>query len=303
MAMRIKKTGGVWEPNEWPVYFIASNVERLIHAAPAVQFMLAAVNELEDESSFNRVRGFIDAGKSVLIDSGVYTLAMDHARAHELSHNEALGLPPDKVDGFHHLLEIYVEIIGKLGAKSWGYIEIDQGGRENKIKTRTKLERLGLRPIPVYHPMNDGWEYFDYLAQRYDRICFGNVVQADTVTRKRLIATAWERRRKYPHLWIHALGLSPTELTTAFPINSCDSSTWMSGVRWGVHKATIAHGNASDLPGGFIYDTKSHREHARGNIKAALMCGYDATMTLRQMQATAAEQVRELQADIGLFAP
>ena len=62
------------------------------------------------------------------------------------------------------------------------------------------LEQMGLRPIPVYHPFNDGWDYFDYLAERYDRICFGNVVQADRETRKRLVATAWERHRKYPHL-------------------------------------------------------------------------------------------------------
>jgi hypothetical protein len=30
-------------------------------------------------------------------------------------------------------------------------------------------------------------------------------VQADRFTRIRLIATAYERKRKYPHLWIHLL--------------------------------------------------------------------------------------------------
>jgi hypothetical protein len=52
------------------------------------------------------------------------------------------------------------------------------------------LEQMGLRPIPVYHPFNDGWHYFDYLAERYDLVCFDNVVQADRETRKRLVATA-----------------------------------------------------------------------------------------------------------------
>jgi len=299
--MKIKKTGGAWDPHLWPIYFVASNVDRLRYALPTLQFILVAVNELEDASSLRNVANFICAGKNVLIDSGVYALAMDHARAHDMSHNEALGLPPDKVDGFDKLFELYVAVMKRFGDASWGYIEIDQGGRDNKIKTRTRLEKLGLRPIPVYHPMNDGWDYFDYLAQRYDRMCFGNVVQADMATRKRLIATAWERRRKYPHLWIHALGLTPTELTTAFPMNSCDSSTWISGLRWGVHKATIAHGSASDLPGGFIYDLKADGQAARGNVKATMMCGYDAAITRRQMLATAAEQREELGADIGLF--
>ena len=58
-------------------------------------------------------------------------------------------------------------------------VEVDQGGRENKIKTRARLEKMGLRPIPVYHPLNDGWDYFDYLAENYDRICMGNVVNAE----------------------------------------------------------------------------------------------------------------------------
>jgi hypothetical protein len=93
-------------------------------------------------------------------------------------------------------------------------------------------EEHGLAPIPVYHPLNDGWDYFDTLAQRYDRICMGNVVQASPSARKRLITTAWERHRKYPHLWIHLLGYTPHQTLNALPMDSCDSSTWLSGVRW-----------------------------------------------------------------------
>jgi hypothetical protein len=33
----------------------------------------------------------------------------------------------------------------------WGYIELDKGGRENKLRTRTRLHNHGLNPIPVYH--------------------------------------------------------------------------------------------------------------------------------------------------------
>ena len=147
--------------------FAASNVERMKHASPFLEFMLLAVNELGTDTMQDEVEHQIDLGKHVLIDSGVYALAMNHAKDHGLSHNEALGLAPEKVDGFAHLFELYVSVMKRFGAGSWGYIEIHQGGRENKIKTRAKLERLGLRPIPVYHPLNDGWEYFDYLAERY----------------------------------------------------------------------------------------------------------------------------------------
>ena len=61
-----------------------------------------------------------------------------------------------------------------------------------------QAESLGLKPIPVYHPLLDGWDYFDELAAQYDRICFGNIVQAPAATRIRLLHTLWERHRRYP---------------------------------------------------------------------------------------------------------
>lgn len=237
----IKATGGNWSPQDWPIYFVASSPEYMERAKDDNNHMLFAVNEMKTDAGADLVEGYMDAGTRVLIDSGVFWLSTQHAKANDLSMDEALSLAPDRVDNFDWLFERYVELMRRFGDKSWGYIEIDQGGRENKIKTRRRLEGLGLRPIPVYHPFNDGWDYFDYLAERYDRICFGNVVQADAATRKRLLATAWERRRKYPHLWIHLLGLTPGAAFTSLPLTSCDSSTWISGPRWGVHPVYAAN--------------------------------------------------------------
>ena len=178
--------------------------------------LLCAVNEIGGDGAVDTLAGWAEAGNSVFIDSGVFSLTNEHARAHNMTMDQVLGLPPADIDGFDELFTKYVAIIKKLGDKVWGYIEIDQGGRDNKIKTRARLEALGFAPIPVYHPFVDGWDYFDELAQGYDRICFGNVVQADRDTRKRLLATAWERRRKYPHLWIHLLGLTSTRCAMRF---------------------------------------------------------------------------------------
>ncbi len=197
------------------------------------------------------------------------------------------------------LFDKYVAIINEFGDQLWGYIEIDQGGRENKIKTRAKLEGLGLRPMPVYHPFNDGWDYFDYLAQRYDRICFGNVVMADAATRKRLCATAWERRRRYPRLWIHLLGMTPSETLTAFPINSCDSSTWVGGLRWDQQHTHIAN-KSIELGNGFTYVLAS-KEPTTGNAgwdKAVKLSGYNANMLSRTMLRIADDYERELGANV-----
>lgn len=297
----MKLTAGKWDKTDWPTYFIASNIPSLLPAAATNKWMLVAINELEGPQAVQGVRDFIADGHSIFIDSGVFALSTAHADAHGITMDQALSMPPDRVDGFAELFDRYVKLLTEFGDQAWGYIEIDQGGRENKIKTRQRLEALGLRPIPVYHPFNDGWDYFDNLAENYDRICFGNVVQADPETRKRLVATAWERRRRYPHLWIHMLGLTPSELTNAYPVNSCDSSTWLSGVRWGTLRAMVANRAAWETGQGFMYQPGADAQGPRGNHKAKLLGGYEATMVRRTMHALADEQREVLGVDIGLF--
>lgn len=300
-AHDLKLTGGKWDPAAWPVYFIASDVDTLGRVQQYHRYLLIAVNEIRD-TEIETVREFVEkSGCAVFIDSGVFNLSTRHAAKHDLTMDQALSLAPADVDGFDDLFEKYVRLAAEFGEQVWGYIEIDQGGKANKIKTRTRLESLGLRPIPVYHPLNDGWDYFDELASQYDRICFGNLVQADIATRKRLLATLWERRRKYPHLWIHALGVTASELAVAYPCNSCDSSTWLSGIRWGQHDAKAANKRLWSLGEGFNYDREAEVESPRGHRQAVRLAGYDAGMVSRTMRIIRHDQERGLAADIGMF--
>lgn len=223
----------MFDPNAPFVYFIASGTNSLEQGQKSHNNLLIAVNEINSTEQEASVTRWLADGKNVFIDSGVFNLAMEHARRHHVSHDAGLSMAPDEIDGFAELYDKYIDLIRRVGDQTWGYIEIDQGGRENKIKTRTRLEAEGLTPIPVYHPLMDGWDYFDYLAERYDRICFGNLVAANRATRLRLVATAWQRMRRYPNLWVHLLGLTPNEWLNAFPPSSADSSSWLAAVRWG----------------------------------------------------------------------
>lgn len=121
-----------------------------------------------------------------------------------------------------------------MGDRLWGAIELDQGGVEHKPRTRARIEEeFGITPIPVYHPLLDGWDYYDDLASGYDRICFGNLVKASPPLRLRLVHTASERARGYPYLWTHLLGVYPNENVLAMPLRgSCDSSSWLTSERW-----------------------------------------------------------------------
>lgn len=287
----MKQTGGKWNPAEGNIYFIAAYRKCLMHGMKAHPYILSAVNEIKNDEDLEwLVETVKDSQVRVLVDSGVFALANGHAVAHDITMDEALALAPSQIDGFDELYRRYSSIVEAVGNVVWGYIEIDQGGRDNKIKTRAKLEAAGFRPIPVYHPFNDGWDYFDELASNYDRICFGNIVQADSETRKRLLATAWERKRKYPHLWIHLLGLSPNERLNAYPIDSCDSSGWLANCRWRRTLQAVTAGKAfSDADERTGYQLGSDAESDIGSQKAKQMGGYDAEHMQRNWRGLIAD--------------
>lgn len=283
---KIRTGGQLFDPRDPNVYFLAANSENMEVASQVHDYLLIAVNEIKNTGDEQRILGWLGQGKRVFIDSGIFHLTNEHARAHNVSMDHALGLAPEEIDGFEALWNRYIDIVKRIGEQSWGYIELDQGGLENKRRTRARLEALGLRPIPVYHPLNDGWDYFDELASRYDRICFGNVVQADAPTRKKLVATAWERHRQYPDLWIHLLGMTPSEQLYAMPINSGDSSSWLASLRWAAGYTEFAAGKTlGHMPKDFRYVLGTERDDPAGRAKAALMSAYGASMMQRNWRA------------------
>jgi len=249
----MKKTGGSqYDPTDRGIYFLAGHFN-----FPLMQgrhkYLLTAINEFTS-SSYATIQSLIDQGLVIFCDSGVYSFAMEIARAKGCNLYEVFRLPPDDLPGFNDLVEKYCKIIGDVGEKLWGYVEIDLGGVEGKRRIRAELERRGLRPIPVYHPVNDGWDYFDELASQYDRICLSNSVIETTYIRLRLLRTIEERRKKYPNLWIHILGLTPSELQIAYPLDSADSSSWLSSVRWGGYQERVCVRRFGDMPLNFRYD-------------------------------------------------
>lgn len=248
---KVTKTAGTWD-RKWPVYFSAVGHAWFAVAAKWINHVLIPVNQMDSEKLFSDVKEAIDRGVHVMLDSGIFSLTQAYAAKHGVSMDVALKVPPDKIDGFDDLMAIYMRVARELGPTSWGYVELDQGGRENKIKMRASLEEQGLRPIPVYHPLNDGWDYFDYLAERYDRICFGNVVEANKFTRHRLLTTAFERAARYPHLWVHTLGVTPNEWVTAVQLHSSDSSSWEGLYRWGTGSIRCAGEVFGEWPPQFV---------------------------------------------------
>lgn len=271
-AEPVALTAGTFDRTARNMYFTASDAKTQDVGSRHHSCVLIAVNELLSPANEKYLETWLDNGCTVFLDSGIYWLTNEHVRAHPgMSMDDALALPPDQIDGFDELFDRYVYLCRRYGDRLWGYIELDQGGMANKRRTRARLEDMDLRPIPVYHPFNDGWDYFDELAETYDRMCFGNVVQANRPQRKRLVATAWERHRRYPNLWIHLLGLTPNEWLLGMPVDSADSSAWLSSVRWSGYKETAALRTLGSLPRDFQYELAGDAGGDRGSRKAVAM--------------------------------
>ena len=279
-------TDGRWDSADRPAYVLAGD-GRLTRTGDPHSFVLIAVNEMVTRGGDLKPRAreamdrLLAAGASVLIDSGVFWLTNEHKRAHDITMDEALGLAPSDIDGFDWLWESYQAVHAEFREVAWGFIELDQGGREHKRATRAKLEALGINPMPVYHPLNDGFDYFDELAGSYDRLCFGNIVQASAPTRLRLLHTLAERHRAYPELWVHVLGFTPNAWVNALSLDSCDSSTWMTSVRWGPPTEFSMGKTVKGLGRGYVYRLSSEEHGERGSGQATYMSAVIASMAQR----------------------
>ena len=256
----MKATGGAWDRDDWPVCFCASVLGALEVTVKHHPYILVAVNEMLAPGTYRAGRAalerWIAGGAKVFLDSGVFWLTNEHKRAHGMTMDQALALAPNEIDGFDELFARYVELCRAYGDSLWGYVELDQGGKDRKRVTRARLQdEYGLSPIPVYHPLNDGRDYFDELVEGYDRMCFGNVVQASPGTRRRLLHMMWEVRARHPDCWIHLLGVRPTEMLLAYPAQSVDTSSYLAALRWAhdtVRTSTMLKA-VSNFPPNFAY--------------------------------------------------
>lgn len=253
--------GGTFDAADRHCYFIAGDRKVPAGGEPH-QYALVAATQLQAKTAMDSFHNLLDSGAKVFLDSGVFALTADFVRRTGRPVADAFAMPPEELPGFHELLDHYVGLARKYEQHLWGYVELDLGGVEGKRRMRARLEAQGLRPIPVYHPLFDGWDYFDELAEGYDRLCWANMADGDRVRRKRMVATAWERHRRYPDLWLHLLGWTPNDWAAGMPADSADSSSWLSSVRWGTEHGSGYLRRVGTLPLNYRYATGNQVQKA-----------------------------------------
>ena len=122
-------TGGAFDPEAPTQYFIASNPSQMLRVPH--EYVLVAVNELDTPKQRETIDRILDTDKKVFLDSGIFNLAMSHARKHDVSHDVGLSMPPEEIDGFNELWDLYGTIATTYADRIWGIVELDQGGVEH----------------------------------------------------------------------------------------------------------------------------------------------------------------------------
>lgn len=282
-----RTSGGKWNPTDPNLAFLAGNIQD--HTLAANPCTLIAVNELRP-GHFDLLDRWCDE-RRVLLDSGVFALAADYARTHDVPMSVAFATDPADMEGWNQLYDRWCTIASRFADRLWGVIELDQGGAEAATATRARvLADTGLTPIPVYHPLGDGWDYYDDLAAAHDRICVGGLAgRIPSAVRLRLCWTAAQRAHAYPHLWTHLLGVTPSPMLLSLGLRgSVDSSAWLSPVRWAVSwKSRAMLAPLGDMPLGMTYRRDMGDDPAAGHSKAKRQAGAAATFGQTVLAAVA----------------
>lgn len=159
----------------------------------------------------------IPSCKNFMLDSGAFTFFSSGK----------------KVD-WNKYIEEYADFINRNDVKLFFELDIDVLiGYENVLKLRKRLEQLtNKKCIPVWHKSR-GLDEFIKMCKEYDYVAIGGIVSKE-ITQKdykyfpKFINIAHENGAK-----IHGLGFTNLEGLTKYHFDSVDSTSWVSGNRFG----------------------------------------------------------------------
>jgi hypothetical protein len=273
---KIKTTGGTFNPDEYGIYFPATDLSRLLWNIHLHRRALVPLNLLLGRSSQERLDTILSHGTQMFIDSGCFFLASEVAKKKGITIGEAFGLSPAEIPGYEAYKKTYIDFALRYKERIWGIVEMDFGGVEGKTQFREEVKKKGIKPIPVYHLLVDPAEYLDELLSKYDRVCIGNLAVMNAKDRKKVIPRLWEATEKHPKTWVHLLGVTPHPILTAYPFHSCDSSTWVAPLKWTEPPRTYyMYAQGGYLPPGYRFIRGVERDSPAGSAKAAGLSIYE----------------------------
>lgn len=158
-------------------------------------------------------------GVDLLLDSGAYTFMANTPRVN-----------------WDEYIEEYAAFINRYGIKKFFELDIDSlVGLKEVRRLTAKLESLtGRQAIPVWH-VSRGKEDFLQMVKDYQYAAFGGLLTDGVPTAKLEKAFPWFINEAHKAgCKLHGLGYTPLDIAKKpFKFDSVDSTTWISGNRFG----------------------------------------------------------------------
>lgn len=162
---------------------------------------------------------YINNYKSFLLDSGAFSYM-----------NGATGNGVD----WDKYIEDYANFINKHNIKLFMELDIDSVvGIKQVERLRVKLEKLtNKKCIPVWHKSR-GKDYWLKLVKEYNYVAIGGIVTKEITSKEYKYFNWFIDTAKKENCKVHALGFTNLKGLTKYPFYSVDSTSWLSGNRFG----------------------------------------------------------------------
>lgn len=170
----------------------------------------------------------------LILDSGAYSaLTLGLALNVHAFGAFAVGLAAEWGDALAELEVVNLDVIGNQGASD-----------EHE---RVLRGEYGLQPVPV-HTFGAPLRVLERMAARSPRLALGGLVPhaQDRATLRGWLTRCFDALDG-SGARVHLLGIARPWVLEAFPVASCDSTTWSAGVRFGRGKTTGDAGRAAQV--------------------------------------------------------
>lgn len=182
--------------------------------------------------------------KDFILDSGIFSYLNSR--------------PSDDVD-WEKYVDNYAKVVVEKGIRN--YVEVDADaiiGLAETERLRARLEKqVGWKSMPVWHTTR-GYDKWLEICRDYDYICIAGFASKDILRPQfKYLYKFLSDAHKY-NTRVHGLGFTNMEWLPKLKFYSVDSSSWVSGSRYG-HMCKYENGK--------VYNTKKPQDYRVSDVK------------------------------------